>query len=134
MAYIFCEWTNLFTFFNILCTYSSLEYLCHKWSPICSTCHKHFLVLSPFMTYHWVCNKSITTGATNRTGTVCSSGTPVFFSGATICEENHDMNHKLWGIGSKFTDPVPCFLWQSKRSTIVSSFYLYDLICLGCHK
>jgi hypothetical protein len=28
------------------------EYLCHKWTRICSTCRKHFLVLSSFMTYH----------------------------------------------------------------------------------
>jgi len=32
------------------------EYLCHKWPRICSTCHKHFPVLSSFMTYHRVCN------------------------------------------------------------------------------
>jgi hypothetical protein len=34
----------------------------------------HNPVLSSFMTYHWVCNKSNTTGATCRVGTVCSSG------------------------------------------------------------
>jgi hypothetical protein len=33
-----------------------MEYLCHKWPRICSTCRNHFLVLSPFMTYHRVCN------------------------------------------------------------------------------
>ena len=27
-------------------------YQCHKWSRICSTCRKHFAVLSWFMTYH----------------------------------------------------------------------------------
>ena len=27
-----------------------MEYLCHKWSRICSTCRKHFPVLSSFMT------------------------------------------------------------------------------------
>jgi hypothetical protein len=29
-----------------------MEYLCHKWPHICSTCRKHFPILSPFMTYH----------------------------------------------------------------------------------
>jgi hypothetical protein len=29
-----------------------MEYLCHKWPQICSTCRKHFPVLSSFMTYH----------------------------------------------------------------------------------
>ena len=29
-----------------------MEYMCHKWSRICSTCRKHYLVLSSFMTYH----------------------------------------------------------------------------------
>ena len=35
---------------------SVMEYLCHKWPRICSTCHKHFPVLSSFATYYWVCN------------------------------------------------------------------------------
>jgi len=33
-----------------------MEYLCHKWPRICSTCRKHFPVLSSFMTFHLVCN------------------------------------------------------------------------------
>jgi len=33
-----------------------MEYLCHKWLWICSTCRKHFPVLSSFMSYHRVCN------------------------------------------------------------------------------
>jgi hypothetical protein len=36
--------------------YYVMEYLCYKWPQICSTCRKHFPVLSSFMTYHWVCN------------------------------------------------------------------------------
>jgi hypothetical protein len=32
-----------------------MEYLCHKWPRICSSCRKHFLVLSSFMTFHQVC-------------------------------------------------------------------------------
>ena len=34
---------------------TAMEYLCHKWAWICSTCRKHFPVLSLFMTYHRVC-------------------------------------------------------------------------------
>ena len=33
---------------------TAMEYLCHKWPRICSTCRKHFPVLSSFMTYHRV--------------------------------------------------------------------------------
>jgi len=36
-------------------THLVMEYLCHKWPRICSTCRKHFPVLSSFMTYHRVC-------------------------------------------------------------------------------
>jgi len=31
------------------------EHLCHKWSRICSTCRKHFPVLSSSITYHRTC-------------------------------------------------------------------------------
>ena len=37
---------------------TTTEYLCHKWPLICSVCRYHNLVLSSFVTYHWVCNKS----------------------------------------------------------------------------
>jgi hypothetical protein len=33
-----------------------MEYLCHKWPWICSTCRKHFPVLSSFTTSYRVCN------------------------------------------------------------------------------
>jgi hypothetical protein len=32
-----------------------MEYLCHKWPRICSTCWKNYPVLSSLMTYHRVC-------------------------------------------------------------------------------
>jgi len=51
------------------------EHLCHKWPRICSTCRKHFPVLSSSMTYHLVCN---TTGATSGAGTAYPSGAPEF--------------------------------------------------------
>ena len=31
---------------------TAMEYLCHKWPCICSTCRKHFPGLTSFMTYH----------------------------------------------------------------------------------
>jgi hypothetical protein len=33
------------------------EYLCNKWPWVCSVCRNNNPVLSPFMTYHRVCNK-----------------------------------------------------------------------------
>ena len=33
-----------------------MEYMCHKWPRLCSTCRKHFQVLSSFTTYYRVCN------------------------------------------------------------------------------
>ena len=35
---------------------TAMEYLCRKWPLICSTCRRHFPVLSSFMTYHRVIN------------------------------------------------------------------------------
>jgi len=40
--------------------------------------HNHNLVLSSFMTHHWICNKSNTTGVTCGAGTVVPSGAPEF--------------------------------------------------------
>ena len=56
----------------------AMEYLCHKWPRICSTCCKHFPVFSSFMTYHRVCNYINTTGATSGTVTAHPSGAPEF--------------------------------------------------------
>ena len=56
----------------------AMEYLCYKWPQICSTCRKHFPVLSSFTTYHWVCNYINTTSATSGAGTVYPSGAPEF--------------------------------------------------------
>jgi len=62
------------------------EYLCHKWPRICSTCRKHFPVLSSFITYHRVFNWSNTTGATSGAGIDHPSGahdfTPGFHCGS----------------------------------------------------
>jgi len=53
----------------------------------CSVCHNHNPVLSSFMTYHRVCNKSNTTGATCGSGTAYPSEAPEFtpsFSGLRV--------------------------------------------------
>jgi hypothetical protein len=44
---------------------------------LCSTCRKHSLVLTSFMTYHRVCNM---TGTTSRAETAGPSGAPEFTS------------------------------------------------------
>jgi hypothetical protein len=62
------------------------EYLCHKWPWICSICRNHNPVLSSFMTYHRVCNKSNTTGTTCGTGTAYPSRAPEFIVGCSgVC-------------------------------------------------
>ena len=57
-----------------------MKYLCHKWPRICSTCRKHFPVLSSFISYDVVC--IITTDITTGTGTAYPpehmSSIPVF--------------------------------------------------------
>jgi hypothetical protein len=57
---------------------TAMEYLCHKWPRICSTCRKHFQVIFSFMTYHRVCNYINTTGANSGAGTAYPSGAPEF--------------------------------------------------------
>jgi len=58
------------------------EYLCHKWPRIRSVCRNP--VISSFMTYHRVCNKSSTTGVTCEKGTAYSSGAPELSSSSVF--------------------------------------------------
>ena len=58
-----------------------MEYMCYKLPRICSTCRKHFPVLSSFVTYHRVCSQINTTGVTSGAGTACPSGAPDFTPG-----------------------------------------------------
>ena len=69
--------TSLRKFYGCMTWLTVMEYLCHKRPRICSTCRKHFLVLSSFTTYYRVRNK-INTGATSGTGTAYTSGAPEF--------------------------------------------------------
>ena len=59
----------------------AMEHLFQKCSQIYSVCRNHNLVLSSLTTYHWVCNKIITTGITSGAGTVYPSGAPEFIPG-----------------------------------------------------
>jgi hypothetical protein len=65
-----------------------MEYLCNKRPRICSVCRNRIPVLSSFMTYHRVCNKINTTGATCGTRTAHPSRAPEFtlpdFSGILV--------------------------------------------------
>jgi len=48
----------------------------------CSTCRKHFPIISSFMTYHGVCNWSNMTGATSGAGIGYPSGASEFTPGS----------------------------------------------------
>ena len=63
-----------------------MEYLCHKWPRISTTCCKHFPVLSSFMTYQRICNYINTTGATNQWNRICLPflSSPLVFSGVRV--------------------------------------------------
>jgi hypothetical protein len=47
----------------------------------CSTCRKHFPILSSLTTYYRVCNQINTTGAISGEGTTYPTGAPVFTHG-----------------------------------------------------
>ena len=49
------SWSHHFESFTVatMTWLTVMEYLCHKWPRICSTCRKHFPVLSSLVTYHW---------------------------------------------------------------------------------
>ena len=55
-----------------------MEYMCPIWPRICSTCRKHFRVLSSFMTNHRVRNYINATGATSEAATAPLSHAPEF--------------------------------------------------------
>ena len=81
-----------------------LRNICHKWPRICSVCRHHNTVLSSFMTYHRVCNKSNTTHVNNGTGPFYPSGAPKFipvFNGVRVaqsCFVDHCMFFFFWSL------------------------------------
>ena len=54
------------------------DHLCHRWQRTCSVCSNHNPILSTFMIYHLVRNRSNTTGATYEAGTAYPSRAPAF--------------------------------------------------------
>ena len=64
-----CVWP--YNFYVATMTWlTATGYLCHKLPRICSVCRNYNLVLSSFMTYHRLCNKSHTTDAACGIGIV----------------------------------------------------------------
>ena len=78
--------SSLRTFYGCHMTcFTDMEYLCHKWPGICSTCSKYFPVRSSFVTYHRVCNQINTTGSTCGAGTAYLSGAHDFTPSFSWC-------------------------------------------------
>jgi hypothetical protein len=92
---------------------TAMEYLCHKLPRICSTCRKHFPVLSSFMTYYRIFNYINTTGVTSGAGTVYPSGAPEF----TPCFK--------WG--SCFS--IFSFICMFYRSLFVRLYFFFWPLC-----
>jgi len=57
------------------------EYMCHKWSQICSVVVHHNPVLSSFITYHWAYDNNNKKDAKFGTGTACPSGASTLTTG-----------------------------------------------------
>ena len=53
---------------------TGMKHVCRVCLLRCAICRKHFQVLSSCMTYHQVCSKINTKGATSGTGTTYLSG------------------------------------------------------------
>jgi hypothetical protein len=66
----------------------SERFLCYFILRSCSVRRNHNPVLSSFMTYHRVCNKSNRTGATRGTGTTYPSGAHEFVPGLIVITTN----------------------------------------------
>ena len=63
---------------------TTTEYLCHKWPRTCSVCRNCNMILSSFITYYRVCNKSNTTVATYGTGNAYPLGKTEFTPGFLV--------------------------------------------------
>jgi hypothetical protein len=90
--------------------------MCHKWPRICSTCRKHFSVLSSSTTYDRLCYLNNTTGATSGAGTAYTSGAPEFTPG--------------FKLGSCYW--IFSFICMLCRSLFVLfSYFFWPLCCLS---
>ena len=85
-------------------------------TTICSTYHKHFPVLSSFMTYHWLCNQINTTGVTSGSGIAYPSGTHEFISGFSRVRATRSLVLYVCFVDSFF---------------VILSFFFWSLCCLS---
>jgi hypothetical protein len=97
---------------------TAMQYLCHKWPQICSTCRKHFPVLSSFMIYHPVystINRKWTQGLWNVKQLLLHYWHPMFYS-------SYKPGDKSWmrkGLGSAYDK------WNSlSRSLILCACFV----------
>jgi hypothetical protein len=102
-------------------------YLCHNWPRIRSVCRNINPVISSFLTYHRVCDKSSTTGATRGTGTAFPSsehGLTPFLSGI----------HVAWSLVFSAMFCKSLFFHLSFVLSVILRFmasdYLYDIFKL----
>jgi len=59
--------------------FTAREYLCHRWSPICSFFRSQYLVIFiSVISYHWIFIQSNTTGVISGTRTAFLSGAHEF--------------------------------------------------------
>ena len=97
---------------------------------LCSVCRNHNPVLSSFMTYHQVCNKSNTMGVTCGVGTAHSSRVPEIFSGVPVagslvfCVMVIALSVFLWFTTSDYPFDIFLFLLHIVQSfNIIFSFH-----------
>ena len=95
------------------------EYLCHKWPQICSACCNHNPILSSFMTYHRVCDKSNMTGATYGAWTAYPS-----------CAPDHEFTPQVFSGICVAWSLVFCVMFRRLFSVLLSVFF-WPLYCLS---
>ena len=111
-----------------------MEYLCHKSPRICSTCRKHFPVLSSLMTYNQVCNWITTTGGTSGAGTAYATVAPEFTpdilwgSCYSIFNFICMFCRSLFVLLSLFFWPLCCLFFFDIRILITSLWYLQTIL------
>jgi hypothetical protein len=130
---------------------TAMEYLCHKCSRICSTCRKHFPVLSSFMAYHRFCYYINTTGATREATSADPSRaaeTPPVFSEVRVtqsldfcvCFVDCCLSFCLFSFGhcvvyssSIYRFCLPLWYLQSLRRLVDFKIYIpFHTVSLSC--
>ena len=77
---------------------TATKYLCHKLPRICSVCRNYYPVLSSFITYHRICNKSNTTGASCGKWTTCLYRAPGLTSWGFVLQSTWVDLLTSWGF------------------------------------